>query len=1122
MTDATRSYIDDFRKRLTRYGVRAALADAAFRAAFGVASLASFIFIAGWAEAAFRFSVSVRTTFAFAFVVAVVALVVWTALPFLSRFHPHRGFDYAHAAREAGARFPTVRDELLNALQLSSASVGSPLIDAAIERVWRRASDVRFADAVSFDRAKRAALAALAALVFAVVSPLASSAHADALSRLANYSQSFTPPPRFTLLVEPGDATVTRGEDLLVVARADGAVPARISLFRKDDAQTRYVEVELYRDSLGTYRHRFTSLRRGERYYVVADEIESERFRIDVVERPVVRGFSATVIPPAYSRLPRVEQKDNGNVSGLFGSLVRISLVSSKPLSKAYLFFADSTTVPLESEAAVARGSFRLRGDGEYQIIVEDLEGARNQSPVAYRVETTFDLDPAIEQLSPRGDAILGEDQRLPTLLHLADDYGISELTLRYRLAASRYEPAQQVYSEIDVPFDPSAKEMDVSYIWNMTPLGLGVEDVIEYYFVVADNDVVSGPKTARTPSRYVRMPSLEELLGSTDESNETIESELEKTLEEARDLKEELDEIDRDLKKKDDRLTWEEKEKIDNALDRMEELQEKAESLKEELAKTADDARSNDLFSEETMEKYLELQELMDELSSEEMKEAMERLRQTLEQMNRRQAQHEFEELKLDEEAFRKSVERTLKLFKRIRVEQKLDELVERAKRLEERQDAAREESERDDLSAEEREALERRQSEITEELERLEEETDRLREMMGEFEDMPQDQADDLGEKLDDQNNQELSEQARERMRQGDRQKAQESQRQISQNMKQMKEGFQELKESVQQASMQETFLDMMKTMNDVIALSKRQEALRDETRRASRADEYDELARKQDATRRDLDKRLETLGDLAEKTFAVTPEMGKALGDARRKMEGAIDAMRQGNSGHAASEQSGAMASLNEAATMMKSMLDMMSQGGQGGGGMPSLMQQLGQLSGQQTRLNNLTQQLQQAMEQGGLSPETRAQMQRLAQEQETIRKSLEQLNREAKVSGESSRIPADLDQALREMEEVVSDLETSQLDDELAQKQERILSRLLDAQKSAHNRDFEKKRRAETGERIGGESPGALDLNAQDAGDVVRDEFRNASRQGFARDYESLLRRYYESLRSDANR
>jgi hypothetical protein len=279
-----------------------------------------------------------------------------------------------------------------------------------------------------------------------------------------------------------------------------------------------------------------------------------------------------------------------------------------------------------------------------------------------------------------------------------------------------------------------------------------------------------------------------------------------------------------------------------------------------------------------------------------------------------------------------------------------------------------------------------------------------------------------------------------------------------------------------------------------------------------------EYDGNARQQEEVKRNLDKIMQQMSSLSQKTFAITPEMGKSLGDAKNQMDKSMESLQNRNGGQASSNQGKAMESLNETADMMKgSMEQMMKSGGQQSGGM-SLMQQLQQMAGQQMSLNNLTQMLQQAMK-GQLSMQQQAELQRLGQQQDLIKKSLEQLNKEAVRSGESKKIPADLNDIAKKMEEVVRNMSSDQIDEKTVQQQEHILSRLLDAQRSVNQRDYKDKRESQSGKNLAHQSPADLNFNSANGKNKVRDELNKAVQEGYSKDYEALIRRYYEALQKE---
>ena len=112
-----------------------------------------------------------------------------------------------------------------------------------------------------------------------------------------------------------------------------------------------------------------------------------------------------------------------------------------------------------------------------------------------------------------------------------------------------------------------------------------------------------------------------------------------------------------------------------------------------------------------------------------------------------------------------------------------------------------------------------------------------------------------------------------------------------------------------------------------------------------------------------------------------------------------------------------------------------------------------------------------------------------------------------------------MPANLENILKQMQEVVSDMQTERLNDELVQKQEKILSRLLDAQRSINERDYEKERESFTGENFNRKSPAEINLSSERGKDLIKDELNKAGREGYSKDYENLIRKYFEALQEE---
>jgi hypothetical protein len=349
----------------------------------------------------------------------------------------------------------------------------------------------------------------------------------------------------------------------------------------------------------------------------------------------------------------------------------------------------------------------------------------------------------------------------------------------------------------------------------------------------------------------------------------------------------------------------------------------------------------------------------------------------------------------------------------------------------------------------------------------------------------------------------------QASQLMQKGNMQSAQQLQSKISQQLQQFSKQMKEMQQQMLQQQSQYVMNELRKASSNMLELSKDEEALKQQSQNAPQnSPQLRQNAQDQQQAKEDLNNVIKGLSELSQKSFAVTPEMAKAIGEAMARMTNAMRALEMRNGSMASQEQEQAMASLNRAAVQVQNALQAMMQGGGSGGG--GLLQQLQRAAGQQMSINMQTQQM------GGMSQQQAAEAARLAKEQGIVQKSLEELNREAQQSGEQKKLLGDLQKIAEEMNEVIENLEQNHVNSETIKKQERILSRMLDASTSMHERDYEKKRKAETGTPMSRRSPSDIDLNSQEGKNQLREELLKALEQGYSKDYQELIRKYFEGL------
>ena len=1064
----------------------------------------------------------VRTTAAvitmLAYLFAGIRMILRPALKLAGVFEAESDED---VARRTGDFFPAIRDRLLNALQLATLTPGperysQELLAESLRDVAGLTAAIDLTASVDSRPVPRAArwfaVSLLAAFLMVLAMP---NSTAGALYRLIHFWRDFTPPARFLFDVSPGNRNLVRGEmieiriRLLPTGGGLDRAPSTISLYRRMEGQTSFDESTLASDSIRVFRLTLPTVRTTTEYYARADEEQSPRFILNVQDRPILRAFRLRVDAPPYAALsPRLQDEFAGDVAALASSRVTISGTASKSLRTAFAVFGDSSRVPLIVRGDRFTGSFPVRRDDSYVLAVTDEDSLTNPDPVRYEVKLVPDLPPSVEIVEPGRNLDAAGDAPLVLRIHAEDDFGFTALHLAYRMVHSRFEEAARNYTTVPVPLPYDAgTHADVSFSWDLSALRLVPEDVVEYFVEAFDNDAVNGPKRGQSALYQVRLPSLEEVLAETNEAQDRSVDELARSVEETKRLNEKLNAIDRDLKQNKP-SDWQTQKQMEDVAKRYERLQQQVADVRERLERATRQMEEQHVLSGETLEKYLELQQMLSQIDSAELRQLLKQMQQGMPNVSPEQLRQAMQQASFSEERFRQSVERTLDLLKRLQVEQKLGAVKSRAEELSREQKRLREEAAKTEDAAGRR-ALTQRQEELAKREQTMEQESRDLGKRMEEFfNEMPADRMQQLNDRLGAQKVAEGMKQAARQMQQGSMTAAEQQQQQTAQQLDQFRQSLEEMQQQMLQQQSAAVVNAMRKATRDLLELSKRQEALKHETQAAApNSPQLRAQAQDQQALSQGLQNVVTDLTSLSQRSFAVTPEMGRAIGEAVARMNNAMQRLGLRNGSAAGQEQGEAMAALNRAAQQVQNTLSKMMQGGGGGAG--SLLQQLQSLAGQQMALNAQTRALNGSGQQA-------AEAARLAQQQEAVRRSLEQLNQEARASGDRDRILGDLSKITEEMKEVVHNLEQNRATDETVRQQERILSRMLDASTSMRERDFEKRRKAQTGTAVVRRSPAELDPNGLQGRGGLREGLLKALEQGYAKDYEQLIRKYFLEL------
>ena len=1082
------------------------------------------ISLLSFSEAMFYFGKGIRGTMFFILLLSSLSLFYFFIIkPSLCYFGIIKKIDYDDLAKKLGERIPSIKDNLLNVLQISRTQeprygYSNDLVENSIKTIKSKIETVDFDIILDKEILVKPRNYALTAIIsFLTLLFFFGSLFVGSSNRIIHFTQTFQPPAPFTISIMPGNIEITKGDSVKIFISVEGKKPETIFLNYKNPEQNQYETIPLKTNgSQNTFL--FPSLKEDMEYYAFCGDVISEKYLIKVIDRPVIRTLRIFVSPPAYTGIESKYLDDNvGDFSAIRGSRARIELDINKDVSTAKIFFSDSQNVSMITNSKKAVVEFSVTKDRTYHIELADDKGSKNSDPIEYSMKALSDEYPSINIASPGKNSDITEDMRLSLQMKIKDDYGFSKCRIGYRIVKTKYSSPQENFTYVNVPLTSlSQKEQDVFYLWNLSALELAPDDVAGYFVEIFDNDIISGPKSSKSSEYFVRFPSLDEILKKSEEAQKRAFQEIDKAHDEAKDLKKKLDDINQDLKKSKD-IDWQKQKKMEDLAKKYNELQKKVEEVSKNVEEASKSMMENKLISPETMDKYMELQKLMSEINSPEFSQALKKLQESMQSLNPEAMKQAMQNFTFNEQSFRMGLERTMSIMKRVMIEQKTDDVMKRIDKMLEQQSALNKEASKTNSNDKNKlPELSNKQNELKNELNTAQKELNDLQNRIQEFKDeMPLNQLQKISENMQNQNTDQKMQSSSQQMQQGDMKGAQNSQKQVMQDLAELQKQMQQFKKNLLEGQRQQVMNAIKKSLKELLEISKDEEGLKNQTKDYNQFSQKSrELAQKQANLQNDLMNVVNQLYSLSQKSFAVTPQIGKSIGNALAKMNQSIKSLSDRDIASAATQQTEAMSSLNQTAIQLQSAMKKMSDQGGQGGGMQSLLQQLGNMASKQQGIN------QGMMPFGGsggqLTPQQQAELSRMMGEQQAVKKSLEQLKEEAERFGNQDKILGDLDKISKDMQEVIENMKSQNVNDNTIQKQERILSRLLDAQRSMRERDFEKQRKSNTGNEFTRQSPKDLDLNSLDGKNKLQKDLLKAIESGYAKDYENIIRKYFETL------
>ncbi|GAA4351304.1 ATPase [Hymenobacter saemangeumensis] len=1025
----------------------------------------------------------------------------WIWQPLAALTNLRRLLSDEQAARRVGELFPDVQDRLLNALQLQGQARDNALIAASLEQRAAQLGKISFAQGIDIKQESRplwkyAAIPAAILLLLLAVYP---SFLVQGTERIWHYRRAYSPPAPFQFQIKNRELKAFRGEDFtLDVAVAGAALPAEVSIIF-DEGERRLRKVAGRGDQ---FRYTFEQPQNDVTFQLKGAGFNSPEYRLTVLERPDLRDFKVQITYPAYTGKRSETIENGGNLTVPEGSTVRWEFATAATDELALVFQNPDEVLAATGGDGTFVASRRVLRTQPYLLRLKN-EASLNRDPISYQLTAVPDLAPALT---------LESFSDTTSLRYLAlggtvrDDYGLTRLQLHYsvyrgkKLASSSQKPLAL----------PTGSDGTYSYTWNLAALSLRPGDRLEYFVEAWDNDGVHGPKSTRTRPAEFRLPSRRELRQELNAQAESVASQMSQAAKQSEKLERELAKAQEKMKTKRE-MSFQDRKQLENMLEQKAQLDQQVQQMQKMFEQLQDKQNQLDPKSEELAKKAEELKKLMNDILDPETKKLYEKLRKLLEEQKQPDVEMQklLQQLENKENTLQKELDRALEMFKQMQLEQKaeaaankLDELAQQEEKLADKTEQNDKQNPDNKLSNQEQKAkneeLKQQQAELQKEFEQLKKDLADMKKLDKEL-DSPNGVDEQKPEQ--EQTDQDMEE-SQEQLGKNQNKKASAKQKSAASRMKQMAKKMRDQMSEQESDQAQQNIDDLRDILENLLTLSFDQEGLMKDFRKVDQTDpRFVQLGQTQRKLRDDAQIIQDSLYALAKKEPKIQSFVTREVGEMNGRMEEAMTNIKQRDVARATASQQQAMTSMNNLALMLQSSLQQMQQEAQEGKGQPQDGQGKsgkkkgkgkgkgkgnspgpGDLGKMQKQLNEQIQQLSQSGKTGRAMSQELA---KLAGQQQMLRQAMQQLDKmqqggkpggkegkdgkeggkEGGKDGKGEQGGGGTGELKKMMEQTETDLVNKRLTEETIMRQQQILTRLLEVEKSARERDQDTKREAQ---------------------------------------------------------
>jgi hypothetical protein len=1000
--------------------------------------------------------VFIKTVLFFSFIlISLAAITFWIFLPLLALLKLTKQLTLSEAAVLIGNHFFTVKDKLMNTLQLKELADQYPgnrqLILASIDQKITTLKPIPFASAIRLnDNRKHLKYILLPFAVIIMIAIVAPAILKIGTYNFVQYNKEILPEAPFDFILLNKNLSLTQGDDLTLNLHLKGnELPQEVYL---TEGLNSY---KLEKADLSHFTYTLKNLQKNKKIRFSAGGFNSAPFEISVHSRPSILNVSAELHYPAY--LSKANQLQE-NVSDLLipeGTSISWKIQTENSQKLRFKLNNDINQLLVENGTSLFKAV--IRNNASYLIAPQGINGFTSDS-LTHQITVIKDQFPTLNVIE-KPDSL--SSKALYFSGTVTDDHGFSSLHFSYALQ----EPGkknQPVFKSISIKKNQA--ENPFFYFWDLSKIKISPGQSLIYYFEVSDNDGVNGPKTTRSPIHTFNAPNAGQISQKLESGNQTLKNKMSSAIKLASTVEKESKKLGEALLDK-KQLTFEDKKDIEKLLKKQKDLEDAVKEIKNQNEKNTFEKNENDLLKEDMKDKQKQIDDLFKNVLDDKTKELLEKLQSLVNENNKDQAQEAISNMQVDNKSLKNELNRILELYKQLEFEQNLKNKTDRLNDLaKEQQDLSKQTA----GSKVPTEDLKNKQDKLNKDFQQMKKELNELGKKNEALErpnafKNPEKEAREIEKQQQD---------SKDQLDKNNKSKASENQKNAGKQMEQL---AQKMKDEQQESSGKENNLnvqELRKLLENLLSSSFDQEKIMLTLKQMRSGDAtYTAEVQKQQVIKENMTSIGDSLYSLSKRVPQIESAVNEEMQKINFNIRESLDHLSNRQTAAANRNQQYTMTSINNLALMLNEALsqlqEMMKNAKGGGKGGKQSMQQLQQM---QKQLNENMQKAKDQMQQTGNKgtvPKSAGSeaFAKMAQQQQMIRTALQKLNQEGNKDGGNKM--GNLNQVIKDMKLTESELVNKRIEQNTINRQKDVLTKLLNAEKAEREQDQDPNRESKAG-------------------------------------------------------